>query len=755
MATVHSPSGYRVITAQEAEERFAVSARIDYPYQEFVDAQEIRLYEGGLTIAGNLAPEPDLDGVEYNTIVDGDLVVGGDLDWHDDACGNFVLVTGDLRARNLFASGCPTIVVDGDLELSGGFLGYYGDDGGVLSVTGSVRAPLMIATMYFNLELHAQPESVLIADPYRTTCPVDFTDDELPVILLPELLDEDGESDIRELGRAMQAGRQILRTGVRPSHLVALDELDALTADAAAVTSLDLSRCKLRGFPEQLLGFPHLRRLSLAGNPDLEALDPRIGELTSLEQLDLSDLGLEELPESLGTLAKLRVLDISSNRLKALPASFGRLGRLETLKAGGLRCEVPQSLAELTSLRELDLSALQPGEHGEQVDFPAPVTRLSGLRVLDLSSVWWRELPDSLLELTELEELDLDGALSAILNRLPELARLPRLRVLHLDGRTPWTFQPEPSPRLLDAVWPITTLEHLDLDRWGAVTDGDHTSRPALALPEQAFAAMPRLRHLDLSFNDLTSLPSSFFALRHLEFASLEYTELDKDTVARLRAGLPEVRLDLRNVTTLDEPDHPNRRAVHDRVAAGGARLSEQEYLAAVTEFEAALELCTPTDAFSEYDRLYAHYGLVEALASLYLDPAADHADLTRRLMARAEQAMALIPDTVWHFTEFGAFQEEVQRRAGNALAWHLMLAGELPRALEVVDRAMEVAEGAEHDYVRDTRVRILLKMDRVDEAYLAADQVLSRDPGFADLADIAADDRFRRWRRLQYVDNP
>ncbi|QNE76605.1 hypothetical protein F0344_20005 [Streptomyces finlayi] len=83
MTTVHAPPGYRVITVEEAEQRFRVSADVGYPYADFAGEQEIRrsgdqeirLYEGGLHVTGHLEPEGDSDWVPYNTIVNGDLTV--------------------------------------------------------------------------------------------------------------------------------------------------------------------------------------------------------------------------------------------------------------------------------------------------------------------------------------------------------------------------------------------------------------------------------------------------------------------------------------------------------------------------------------------------------------------------------------------------------------------------------------------------------------------------------------------------------
>ncbi|SEP96168.1 Leucine rich repeat-containing protein [Streptomyces sp. yr375] len=558
MSTEPSPTAaYRVITAAEAEERFGVSADVSHPYQDLAAEQEIRLYEGGLRVEGGLDAEPDGDWVPYNTIVDGDLTVGGDLEWWDSASGNFLLVTGSLRARNVLLSGCPDVVVRGDLTASGTIQGSYGDDGGNLTVAGDTHAQAVISSLYFVMCFAGRLDALLVADPYRVNLPVDFTDDELDDLVLPGLLGKDDTADERAISAALRAGEPVLRPGIRPRHVVALEELDALLPRAAEITELDLSDRGLRRLPEQLHAFPHLRVLSLAGNDALGTgsgtggtggLDERIGELTALEELDLSGTGLTALPESIGRLRDLRVLNISGNELTALPERLGDLPRLETLRAAGLCCAVPDAVARLSTLRELDLSNLQPGEYNERVAFPQPVTRLPALRSLDLSDVFLETLPDELLALTALEELNLSGSLSARLPRLPDLAKLPRLRVLRLSGGTRWSFQPEPGRELLAGVWRITTLEHLEIDRWGEKTARDEVIRTAFtALPDDAFSRMPGLRRIGLSFNELTTLPESFFELRHLEAADLRHTALDRPTTDRLRTVFPDCRPDLRD----------------------------------------------------------------------------------------------------------------------------------------------------------------------------------------------------------------
>ncbi|MBX3210945.1 MAG: hypothetical protein KF850_02835 [Labilithrix sp.] len=76
------------------------------------------------------------------------------------------------------------------------------------------------------------------------------------------------------VSQALRAGRRVLQPGVRPSHLAALDAVEALIAKGEVVAELDLTEKKLRGFPARVLELRGLRRLVLRGN-DLGALLPR------------------------------------------------------------------------------------------------------------------------------------------------------------------------------------------------------------------------------------------------------------------------------------------------------------------------------------------------------------------------------------------------------------------------------------------------------------------------------------------------
>lgn len=380
------------------------------------------------------------------------MTVGGDLVWWDSASGNFLLVTGDPTARNVLLSGCPDVVVRGELTASGAVQGSYGGGGGgYLIVSGRTEAGAVISTLYFSMYFAGQPEALFIAAPSRTNQPVDFTDEELEDLVLPELLGQYDTADEHSISAALREGRPVLRPGIRPSHLVAPDELDALLPRAEEITELDLSDRKLRRLPEQLYAFPNLRVLSLAGDDAIGTLGERIGELPALEERNLAKTGRS---------APRRPAGLPGPRRRR-PA--GHAARTGPVRSPAGRVQLP---GRLPSARD---PAARPA-----IPQPLPHTCAVPCPPCSRACPTWRHFPG--------------------------------LRMLRLNGSTPWSFQPEPR-------------------------------------------RVPGLRRLSPAFNDLTTLPESFFRLRlrHLEAVDLRYTVLDAPTTERLRAVFPHVRPDLRD----------------------------------------------------------------------------------------------------------------------------------------------------------------------------------------------------------------
>ncbi|MER6672860.1 polymer-forming cytoskeletal protein [Streptomyces sp. NPDC000983] len=211
---------YDILDVRDAEARFGVSEHVDYPFQEYGDEQETRHYAGGLRIDGDLTSDTDEDDFCLaNVIVDGDLVVDGNLEWIDEGSGSFLLVTGDLRARNLILRGNPSVVVLGDLSVEGTLLGHLGDDGGYLTVLGGTRAEIVLLLNDFRLRACERPRAVLAGAPGLFPHPVDISDrgvdtdgeDMLGELLLPELVDEGQGVDNRKVEAAVRSGRPLFR----------------------------------------------------------------------------------------------------------------------------------------------------------------------------------------------------------------------------------------------------------------------------------------------------------------------------------------------------------------------------------------------------------------------------------------------------------------------------------------------------------------------------------------------------------------
>ncbi len=94
-----------------------------------------------------------------------------------------------------------------------------------------------------------------------------------------------------------------------------------------AITALDLHFQNPHAVPEAVWKQRQLKVLILVGNT-LQVLPPQIGQLDSLEDLDLRATGLKSLPPEIGQCAGLEELYLTGNPLKQLPAELCKLSAL-------------------------------------------------------------------------------------------------------------------------------------------------------------------------------------------------------------------------------------------------------------------------------------------------------------------------------------------------------------------------------------------------------------------------------------------
>ncbi|GLT79546.1 hypothetical protein SLA2020_510300 [Shorea laevis] len=253
---------------------------------------------------------------------------------------------------------------------------------------------------------------------------------------------------------------------------------------SSSLTTLDLSASVLRGnFPNSIFHFPNLKEFDLSGNENLTIDLPSFNWSSPLQNLFLSvmDCG-RRLPESIGDLKSLQSLQLDCNLEGSIPASIGNLSQLTFLflNSNNFSGQIPSSLANLTQLSFLDLSY-------NQFSGPIPfhASRFSKLWSLDLSynllngtlPPWIFTLP--LLDSLRLNHNQLEGQINQFQQNSPEELNLSNNR---LQGSIP------------NSIANLVNLNHLDLS-------SNHFSDLVVS---DMFSALQNLKSIILSYNNLS-----------------------------------------------------------------------------------------------------------------------------------------------------------------------------------------------------------------------------------------------------------
>lgn len=264
-------------------------------------------------------------------------------------------------------------------------------------------------------------------------------------------------------------------TGLQKLHLEhrGIRALPASLGTLPELRHLELICPELRSLPDSIKDLSHLKFLDIFC-PLLETLPPQFSQLPSLERLILSSARIQRLTDRLGGLKSLRVLFIFCSKLKALPAEIGKLDQLEMLTVSADHLgSVPGTIGKLSSLRCLDIQS-------SATHLPAKFKNLSSLESLCLRGTEVT-LPESLSGLTKLKDLNF----SSQCRHLPlGVFTLPGLKTLKLD---------------------CASLEGLD-----------------------GIASLETLQSLELSSDELSSLPPGLFKLQELERLSLSCAKLER-----------------------------------------------------------------------------------------------------------------------------------------------------------------------------------------------------------------------------------
>ncbi|KAJ0837140.1 putative TIR domain, P-loop containing nucleoside triphosphate hydrolase [Helianthus annuus] len=174
----------------------------------------------------------------------------------------------------------------------------------------------------------------------------------------------------------------------------AIEEVPSSIGNLHKLVSLNLKSCrKLKSLPGSICSLQHLTTLNLCFS-GIEELPEDLDHLECLEELYLANTVVEHLPDSICMLKHLKtLLFIRCEYLKNLPKDVGQLESLEILDlqdCSSLR-EIPNSICKLKCLKELNLWRC-----ARVKKLPKELGNLKCLQLLDVRRTGITELPQSI-----------------------------------------------------------------------------------------------------------------------------------------------------------------------------------------------------------------------------------------------------------------------------------------------------------------------------------------------------------------------
>ena len=197
---------------------------------------------------------------------------------------------------------------------------------------------------------------------------------------------------------------------------------------------------------------------------------------------------INSIPDEIGNLKSLEALDVSYHNFTDLTAEIGHLTNLQKLNLGCNQFKtLPWGIANLPRLKFLDLS------NNELSSLPIQIYNLASLEVLDLSDNDFLHLPPEIGKLTSLENLLLSN--NELVGLPPEIGKLTKLIGLNISCNNLSGISSE--------IGNLTSLKRLNLG-----------TNQLTELPPE-LGKLINLEHLIISRNQLTKLPISLIHQLH------------------------------------------------------------------------------------------------------------------------------------------------------------------------------------------------------------------------------------------------
>lgn len=142
--------------------------------------------------------------------------------------------------------------------------------------------------------------------------------------------------------------------------------IESALRNPKSVYRIDLSKQKLKAFPEELIQFPNLNEVVLDKNK-IDSIPPVIGKLKYLQVLSMQSNKIDTLRKEVFWLQHLKKLDLGDNLISYIPADLEKLQKLEVLCLWDNPIQVyPAVLGDLPNLKILDLLNNQMGRNTQE-----------------------------------------------------------------------------------------------------------------------------------------------------------------------------------------------------------------------------------------------------------------------------------------------------------------------------------------------------------------------------------------------------
>ncbi|KIK61417.1 hypothetical protein GYMLUDRAFT_166609 [Collybiopsis luxurians FD-317 M1] len=311
---------------------------------------------------------------------------------------------------------------------------------------------------------------------------------------------------------------------------------------------VDLSDSSLRTIPVALHQHAdQIFSLSLSRNPMLDLPLDFIQSSTSLTELRLSQMALKKVPTNIRFAVSLARLDLSSNcigdlddaylaeipglrslkvqnnRLEKLPWYFPKLRSLTTLNISSNKFRIlPTVVCQLGNLRDLDIS------FNNIAGLPGVLGKLRNLEHFIMVGNQIRSIPPNASSLVSLKHLDCRR------NRIGDftvIGMLPKLEKLFADHNTLHGIDLRLGPCLMTmnaSYNKITEMRVVPGNSYTALLFLDVSHSELSSIAPLALSSLPSLCQLNLSHNNIKTLPSTLGNLVHLTILSIADNVLER-----------------------------------------------------------------------------------------------------------------------------------------------------------------------------------------------------------------------------------